>query len=168
MVSVGAEAPDFILPALDGLEYGLHEARGKGPVLLMFWHADCRAAREIVPYVNRLYDGYENIGWSFWTIAQDGASEAGAFAREHGLRPTVLVDGPALRVSDLYDPEAVPALYLIEPGDGVTLDSYGVVKDDLNQISRRIAGFAGAAYVEVAPGDDGRPSYMPGCGPLHV
>ncbi len=167
MVTTGSEPPDFTLPGLDGLTYALHEALGKGPVLLAFWHAQCGACKTAAPYFNRLYAAYENLGWSFWTIAQDGEADARAFAETYALRPTVLLDRPALAVSDAYDPDVTPTLYLIEPGRGVTIECGGFDKEALNEISRRIAAYAGAEYVEVAPAYDGVPRYAPGCSPLH-
>ncbi|MHB8683265.1 MAG: TlpA family protein disulfide reductase [Dehalococcoidia bacterium] len=137
MVQPGAPAPDFTLPGLDGLDYALHEALGKGPALLAFWQKDCGTCK--LP-----------------------AAGAAGFVRQYAFRPTVLVDGPALGVSRIYDPDATPTLYLIEPEAGVTLVSAGFVKDELNEISRRIAQYAGAAYVEVAPADDGNPPFKPG------
>ncbi len=162
MVQPGAPAPDFTLPGLDGLEYALHEALGKGPALLAFWQKDCGTCKLAAPYLDRLYDAYENLTWSFWAICQNDAAGAAGFVRQHAFRPTVLVDGPALGVSRIYDPDATPTLYLIEPEAGVTLVSAGFVKDELNAISRRIAAYAGAAYVEVAPADDGNPAFKPG------
>jgi peroxiredoxin len=162
MVSAGAEAPDFTLRGLDGLEYALHEALGKGPVLLAFWQAGCGACRIAAPYFNRLYDAYENLGWSFWTIAQDAETDARAFAGEHALRPTVLVDGPQLTVSDAYDPDSTPTMYLVEPNGEVSIEASGFDKEALNEISRRVAGFTASDYVEVAPDGDGNPPYRPG------
>lgn len=162
MVTSGADAPDFTLPGLDGLDYALHEARGKGPVLLAIWQAGCGTCRLAAPYLNRLYDAYENLGWSFWAIAQDSADPAREFVRAHDFRPTVLIDAPAFAVSDAYDPDATPTFYLIEPGQGVTIDAGGFDKDALNEISRRIAGYTGADYVEVAPAGDGNPPFKPG------
>jgi peroxiredoxin len=162
MIGPGDRAPGFTLAGLDGLEYSLHEAIGKGPVLLAFWQADCGACRLAAPYLSRLYVAYENIGWSFWAVAQDDAATAGAFVREHRFRPTVLLDAPSLAVSKRYDPDATPTLYLVEPDGAVTLVSSGFDKSDLNEISRRIAGYCAADYVEVAPVDDGNPAFKPG------
>ncbi|MDE3094702.1 MAG: TlpA family protein disulfide reductase [Chloroflexota bacterium] len=162
MVQPGAAAPDFTLPGLDGLEYALHEAVGKGPVLLAFWQKDCGTCKLAAPYLDRLYDAYENLTWSFWAICQNDAGGAASFVRQYGFRPTVLVDGPGLGVSRIYDPESTPTLYLIEPEQGVTLVSTGFAKDELNEISRRVAGYAGAEYVEVAPPGDGAPPFKPG------
>ncbi|MGH7622745.1 MAG: peroxiredoxin family protein [Gemmatimonadaceae bacterium] len=153
---------DFTLPGLDGLDYSLHEALGKGPVLLAFWQTECGACKLAAPYFNRLYDAYENLTWSFWAICQEDAPEARAFVRKYNFRPTVLIDAPALTVSQAYDPPSTPTLYLIEPDAGITIESSGFAKDDLNAISGRIAEYAGAAYIEVAPADDGSPAFKPG------
>jgi peroxiredoxin len=156
------QAPDFTLPGLDGLDYSLHEALGKGPVLLAFWQTECSACKLAAPYFNRLYDAYENLTWSFWAICQEDAAAATEFVRRYSFRPTVLIDAPSLAVSRAYDPPSTPTLYLIEPDHGVTLESAGFAKDELNAISRRIAEYAGAEYVEVAPADDGNPPFKPG------
>ncbi|MBF6599496.1 MAG: TlpA family protein disulfide reductase [Dehalococcoidia bacterium] len=155
-------APDFTLSGLDGLDYALHEGLGKGPVLLAFWQTECPACALAAPYFNRLYDAYENLTWSFWAICQEGAAAAAGFVRRHDFRPTVLVDAPALAVSRAYDPPSTPTLYLVEPPGRVMVASAGFVKDELNAISRRIAEYAGAEYVEVAPADDGAPAFKPG------
>lgn len=162
MIDTNDRAPDFTLPALDGLTYALHEADADGPLLLAFWQAGCGACRLAAPYLNRLDRAYENIGWSFWTICQDEAEAARAFVQRHDFSPLVLVDGPGLTVSRLYDPDATPTVYLIEPGATVSLVSRGFDKDDLNEISRRVARYTGADYVEVAPADDGNPRFKPG------
>jgi peroxiredoxin len=162
VIGPGDRAPGFTLQGLDGLEYSLHEAVGKGPVLLAFWQAGCGSCKLAAPYLSRLYGAYENIGWSFWAVAQDDAAAAGAFVRKHGFRPTVLLDAPALTVSQRYDPDATPTLYLVEPDGVVSLVSSGFDKGELNEISRRVAGYCAADYVEVAPADDGNPAFKPG------
>jgi peroxiredoxin len=162
MVSTGARAPDFSLKGLDGLTYSLHETLGKGPLLLAFWQAHCGACRMAAPYFNRLHESYENLTWSFWTVAQDGEADARQFVEAHALRPTVLIDRPNLAVSDLYDPESTPTIYLIEPSGTVALEATGFDKAALNDASRLIAAYAGAEYVEVAPAGDGNPDFKPG------
>jgi peroxiredoxin len=162
MIGVGERAPDFELPGLDGLTYALHEADADGPVLLAIWRSTCGTCRLAAPYLSRLADAYENLGWTFWAIAQDDAAAARAFVQQYGFTPTVLVDGPALAVSRAYDPETTPTLWLVEPGKGVTLVSEGFSKEDLNEISRRVAGYVGAEHVEVAPDGDGNPRFKPG------
>ena len=162
MVQAGATPPDFTLHGLDGREYSLHEATGKGPVVLVFWQKNCGACKLAAPYLNRLYEAYENFTWSFWAISQNDDAEAAAFVLDFGFRPTVLIDAPSFTASRLFDPDATPTLYVIEPEHGVTLVSHGFVKDELNAVSRTIAGYAAAEYVEIAANGDGNPKFKPG------
>ncbi len=74
----------------------------------------------------------------------------------------MLIDAPSFAASRLYDPDATPTLYVIEPELTVSMVSAGFDKDGLNGISKRIAGYAGAPYVEVAQADDGNPAFKPG------
>ncbi len=161
MIDTGDIAPDFTLPGLDGLAYSLHEA-GSEPLLLAVVQTDCGACKLAAPYLNRLHAAYENIGWAFWIVVQDEELDARAFVAQYELRATVLVDGPGLMVSAAYDPDATPTLYLIEPERRVTLVSRGFDKEELNEISRRVARYTGSDYVEVAPADDGNPAFKPG------
>lgn len=162
MIETGDHAPDFTLPGIDGLRYALHEATGKGPVLLAFWQKDCGTCKLAAPYWNRLYSAYENLSWSFWAVSQNDRAGAADFAHRYELAPTVLVDGPGLAGSRQYDPDATPTLYMVEPDGSVSAVSSGFSKDDLNAISRRIAEYAGADYVEVAQEGDGNPRFKPG------
>ena len=114
MVTAGSDAPDFMLPGLDGRQYALREAATAGPVLLVFWQAGCGACKMVAPYLTRLHESYDNVGWTFWTIAQDGPDEARRFVAERGFRPTVLVDGPALEVSDPQVERSTPGFRPIE------------------------------------------------------
>ena len=162
MVSTNDTAPDFTLPALDGLTYSLHEALDKGPLLLVFLQAHCGACKTAAPYLNRLYDAYENIGWSFWCVSQDDEATAREFAQQHDFRPTLLIDRPAFAASDAYDPEETPSLYLIEPDGRTSIATGGFDKEALNDISARVAAYTGADPVIVAPEDDGVPAFKPG------
>ena len=162
MIQPGDRAPDFTLPGIDGLNYALHEAIGKGPVVLVLWQKDCGTCKLAAPYWSRLYDAYENLNWSFWAVSQNDAAGAADFAGRFALRPTVLVDGPGLAVSEIYDPDATPTIFVIEPDASVSMVAAGFDKDELNAVSRRIAEYAGADYVAVAPADDGNPRFKPG------
>jgi peroxiredoxin len=159
----GQDAPDFALLGLDGRMHSLRDARNAGLVLLVFWQAGCGACKMVAPYLTRLHETYENAGWTFWTICQDGPDEAQRFVADRTLAPTVLVDGPTLAVSDLYDPPATPTYYLIGPGAaGVTFVADGFDKEALNEISRTVAEYTRMQYSELAPPDDGNPAFKPG------
>jgi peroxiredoxin len=161
MVNAGSEVPDFTLPGLDGRTHALHDVRATGPLLLVFWQAGCGACKMVAPYLNRLHEIYPRRGWTFWTIAQDAADDARRFVEQYAFTPTVLVDGPSLEVSDLYDPPSTPTMYVIESGSA-ELVADGFDKEVLNDVSRRVAGITGTPYVEIAPPNDGQPAFKPG------
>lgn len=158
----GNPAPDFELGGLDGYDYALHEACGKGPVLLAFWRADCDTCRFVAPYWNRLYEAYENLTWSFWAISQDPADDAAAFVRNVTFRPTVLVDSPDLSVSRAYDPDSLPTLFLIEPSREISIVSPGWEKAVFEQIAHRVAAYSGEEEEVVLPVGADIPENRPG------
>ena len=162
MATTGALAPEFTLTDLDGTGHRLSDALDQGPVLLVIWQAGCGTCKLAAPYLNRLRESYPDAGWTFWMVAQDAASAAGAFAGTFTLRPTVLVDGPEMTVSDAYDPDATPAFYLIESDGHIDAAFDGFDKEWLNEVSRRIAGHLGEPYAEIAPPDDGVARFRPG------
>lgn len=68
LLKPGVEAPDFILPMVNGYRVQLSELRGKY-VLLDFWASWCPDCRKDIPQVKELYAKYgqkvEFIGVSF-------------------------------------------------------------------------------------------------------
>jgi len=158
----GAPAPHFTLLALDGREYSLPDDRGDEPLLLAFFRVKCATCDVAYPYINRLKDAYP-AGWQLWSVCQDDRERAAEYAERFSLNHPVLLDAAELEVSRLYDPPSTPALYLIGRDGRVEFTSEGFVKDDLNELGRRIAHLVGAEAVEIAPADDGSPALKPGC-----
>jgi len=158
----GALAPHFTLLALDGREYSLPSDRGDEPLLLAFFRVKCATCDVAYPYLNRLKDAYLG-GWQLWSVCQDDPERAAEYARRFALAHPVLLDGAQMEASRLYDPPSTPALYLIGREGRIEFTSEGFAKDDLNEISRRIADFVGAKAVEIAAQDDGHPALKPGC-----
>ncbi len=161
MIEAGAPAPPFTLPATDGLDYSLAGGSQDGATLLVFFKSTCGTCDLAFPYVNRLRDAYPE-GWRLWAIAQDPPETARAYARRHGIGCPVLVDAPAYRVSKLYDPPATPTLVLVDADAAIAYTTYGFAKDDLNEVSRRIAGYLGVEASIAAPADDSNPPFKPG------
>ncbi len=161
MTEAGALAPPFTLPAIDGRHYALPNDLQGQPGLLVFFKTTCPTCDLAFPYVNRLRDAYPN-GWQLWGIAQDPPDTARDYARRHSIRCPVLVDAPAYQVSKLYDPPATPTLVLIDANGTIAYTTHGFAKDDLNELSCRIAAYTSAEVKIVAPPDDGNPSFKPG------
>jgi peroxiredoxin len=161
-VEQGDRAPDFSLTGTDGETYRLSEALTRGPALLVFFKTTCGTCDLAFPYINRLAESYAGGGWSLWSIAQDPAEAASAYAGEHGIATAVLPDVDRYAVSKAYDPPATPTLYLIDGEGTVAEKSWGFSKADLNAISSALAGLLGREGTVVAETDDGNPDFKPG------
>ncbi len=161
ILEAGALAPPFTLLGIDGREHAFpREAEGE-PVLLVFFKTTCATCDVTFPYLNRLRAEYAG-GWQMWAIAQDRPQQASEYASRFDMRYPVLIDAPAYAVSRLYDPPATPTLFLVGPDGRVAYTTYGFAKADVNEVSRRIAGYVGAEPRVVAPAGDGRPDFKPG------
>ncbi len=158
----GALAPHFTLLGIDGREYALPGDRGDDPLLLAFFRVKCATCDVAYPYINRLKDAYPE-GWRLWSICQDDPQRAAEYAARFSLAHPVLLDAPELEASRLYAPPSTPALYLVGRDGRIEMTSEGFAKEDLNEISRRIAGLVGADAAEIAPAEDGNPALKPGC-----
>jgi peroxiredoxin len=161
MLETGALAPHFTLLGTDGREYALPNALDGQPAVLVFFKTTCPTCDLAFPYLNRLREAYPE-GWHLWAIAQDPPEKAGAYADRLGIHYPVLVDAPGYEASILYDPEATPTIFLVGDNGRTEMDAYGFAKDDLNEISRRLAERFGVDPVVVAPDDDGQPAFKPG------
>jgi peroxiredoxin len=166
-IEPGTFAPPFTLPALGGGEFSLPGDAGGLPVLLAFFRVSCDTCDVAFPYINRLGQAYPD-GWHPWAISQDTAERAAPYRDRFSITAPVLIDDPALAVSRAYDPLSTPTLVLIGPDGKVEYVSEGFAKDDLNEISARLAARLGLAAVEVASGDDGNPAMKPGCMARHL
>jgi peroxiredoxin len=166
-VEVGAEAPPFRLPSLDGGSLSQPGDAGGLPLLLAFFRVSCDTCDVAFPYINRLQTAYP-AGWRLWAISQDSAERTLGYRHRFAITCPVLIDDPALAVSRAYDPPSTPTLVLIGPDGSVEYVSEGFAKDDLNEISARLAARLGVAAVEVAAADDGNPAMKPGCMARHL
>lgn len=163
----GAIASHFALLGLDGREYTLPGDLESQPAVIVFFRTGCPTCDIAFPYINQLREAYPE-GWRLWAVSQDAPEKAGPYAEKYGLTYPVLIDAPALMVSRAYDPPSTPTLYLVGADGRVEYTSEGFAKDDLNELSRRIAAHLGAAPIEIAPADDGVPAMKPGCMARHL
>jgi Peroxiredoxin len=166
-IETGMSATPFTLPTLDGGEISLPGDVGRLPLLLAFFRVSCDTCDVAFPYINRLQAAYPD-GWRLWAVSQDAAERTAAYRDRFAITCPVLIDDPALAVSRAYDPPSTPTLVLIGPEGSVEYVSEGFAKDDLNEISARLAARLGVAAVEVAPADDGNPAMKPGCMARHL
>jgi peroxiredoxin len=161
VTAVGDRATDFTLADRDGQEHRLSDALAAGPVVLAFFKADCAACTLAFPYLERLALAHPT-GVTVWGICQNPARAADWFARNTGVTFPLLIDREGLPVSRDYDPPATPTILLIAPDGSVRTGHHGFSKPELNALAARVAATLGDAPVEIAPADDGKPSFRPG------
>lgn len=120
--------------------------------LLAFFETDCPTCRLLLPYLKNLP--------KVQGISQDDPDSTRALVQELRLPYAVIVDQD-LELSRRYDPETVPALFLIDDAGNVLRKSIGFDKGDLNELA------AALGVGPVAPPYDGNPERKPGCGSRH-
>jgi peroxiredoxin len=167
VLETGALAPHFTLLGTDGREYSLPGGLGGKPAVLVFFKDKCDTCDIAFPYINRLLEAYPDGGWTLWAVAQEPADKAREYAERLGIVFPVLIDAPEYDVSTMYDPESTPTLFLLDGRGRTVFETYGFVKDDLNELARRLADAIGAEPVVIAAAGDGQPGMRPGCMPRH-
>ena len=89
---VGAPAPDFTLPTVNGLSVTLSDYRGK-PVMLNFWTTGCEPCRRHIPY---LLEASEEMakegGLEFFTVSQEEEATLRKFMQQEGYVFVVALD----------------------------------------------------------------------------
>ena len=117
-ITVGADAPDFEVPQLDGTAIKLSDLRGKY-VLLDFWASWCRPCRGENPNVLKNYNAYKDKNFTVFQVSLDKTKEAweGAIKADglgdwyHGSDLKFWQCAPA----QLYNVRSIPSNFLIDP-----------------------------------------------------
>ena len=161
MLAVGDTAPDFALPDADGAPRHLADALAAGPVVLGFLKADCATCNLAFPYLEQLRSAYPNGDWTIWGVCQHPSPAARWFAKNTGVTFPLLIDGEDFPVSRAYDPDATPTIFLLD-GGAVRSVQIGFAKSDMNDLAGLVADRLGRPPIQIAPADDGKPSFRPG------
>jgi peroxiredoxin len=137
----GNTAPDFSLPALDDGKFSLQDALKKGPVLAAFFKVSCPVCQFTFPYLERIYKAHGDGNITVVGISQNDRRDTAAFLKEYGVTfPTLFDDPDGYAVSNAYGLTNVPTLFLIGPDSQIEISSVGWVKQDVEDINRKLAG----------------------------
>ena len=143
----GATHP-FTLEQIDSGPVSLETLSDRGPVVLVFAHADCPTSTLTLRRLAALGD---NPGVRLACIAEETPSGAARLARRTGIRFPMLAEESPFEVSRAYGIETVPTAVRIDPGSGVT---------------DTVVGWDASGYARLlgtpVPEDD--PIRKPGCG----
>lgn len=117
-VKVGSTAPDFVLLDLNGEEYQFSDYAGKG-VFLNFWGTWCEPCKREMPYIERQYQHYKNLGVEVLAVNVGESNIAVEnFAKEYGLTFPILLD-KKLEVLNAYGVDPLPTTFLIDKNGNV-------------------------------------------------
>src|SRR3972149_6653843 len=108
----GERAPDFTLKSISGKNLKLSEFRGR-VILVNFWATWCKPCKEELPYFNRLYSKYRDVGLEVLGINIDKDSlQASGMSQALNLTFPILLDPPG-QVSSLYKIRSMPTTFVI-------------------------------------------------------
>jgi peroxiredoxin len=125
--------------------------------LLVFFETDCPTCQLALPYLNVLKrDSVQVIG-----LSQDDERSTREFVSQLKTSYPVELDR-GLKITRAYDPQTVPAFYLLDENGQVEQTLVGFDKKGLNELA------AALGQPQIAPSDDGAPSWKPGCSSRHL
>jgi len=112
-VQAGDQAPDFVLEDMNGNNVQLSDLKGKG-VFLNFWGTWCKPCEKEMPYMDKQYSHFKNLGVEILAVnigESDIAIES--FVNRHGLTFPILKDKDRA-VTEAYDITPIPTTFLID------------------------------------------------------
>src|SRR6266567_1086768 len=137
-------------PVIPGMQTGKK-------ALLVFFETDCPTCQLMLPYLNVLAkDSVQVIA-----ISQDGEAPTREFARAMQINYRIELDH-GLKLSRAYNPQTVPALFLLDENGRVAQSLIGFDKTALNNLA------AALNHAPIALPDDGAPAWKPGCSSRHL
>ena len=138
-IAVGAAAPSFTLPALDGTPVSLDSLLGRKPLLLEFWATWCGSCKAMLPRLREAHARWgrdvEFIGVNV-TISETRDSVAAWLAREVPPFRTVWdADGEAARA---FDAQATSFIVIVDRRGRVAYTGSGGTQN-IEPVLRQVA-----------------------------
>ncbi len=144
----GTTAPHLSLHSLDGQAFCLpHDS----PAVLIFFKSECPTCQYAIPFferlfVNKLKDRDDRL--AFVGISQNDAGETREFVKQYGVTfPVLLEERSKYAISNAYGLTNVPTIFLISAQGTVEFTSVGWMREDMNELNRRIANLTDAVPV---------------------
>jgi len=156
----GTQAPEFSLPTVsnqkDGGKFSLQSALQQGPVLAAFFKISCPVCQYTFPFLERIHQAHGDKKITVVGISQNDQRDTSAFLKEYGVTFPILLDDPnGYAVSNAYGLTNVPTLFLIGQDGKIEVSSVGWVKQEIEDINRKLAAAQQAALPPIfQPGED--------------
>jgi cytochrome c-type biogenesis protein len=128
---IGAVARDYTATTLAGESVSLSSMRGK-VVLLNLWATWCTPCRMETPYLQSVFEEYEDQGFDIVGISMDtgdAADDVAMFVEEYAVTYTILHD-PQMAGMELYQVLGLPATFLIDREGVLRWMRYGPIPED--------------------------------------
>ena len=133
---VGAPAPAFDLPDLEGEAVTLESLRSLGkPILLVFTEPGCGYCEELLPEVGRWQEELADE-FTIALITSDDPEENRALSKEHGLSRMLLEED--WEVSEAYEVDGTPSAVLVNP-DGTIGSSLAEEAEEIEELVSQAA-----------------------------
>ncbi len=134
---VGAQAPDFSLPDLQGRPFTLAGASGKA-VLINFWATWCDPCREELPLLDGIAKKYPDSLRVFAVETGEPEEDVRAFADSLSLTALTILLDPSLAVRDRYLVRGLPTSFFINASGIVVQIKIGAL--DSSEIASILSG----------------------------
>ena len=130
-LEIGAAAPDFNLPGIDGRDHSLNEFAGSKILMVIFTANHCKTAQAYEQRIIQLVKDYRARGVAIVAIApndsqavslselvysdlNDSFEELKIRAQERGFNFPYLYDGDSQKVSLAYGPVSTPHVFIFD------------------------------------------------------
>ena len=138
-LQIGASAPDFALPSLQGSNLRLSEYRSD-VVVLNFMASWCNRCSDALPALNSIYDTYQPEGLQVLAVGVDFSSaKAAAFADALQPKFPLLADDSENSVSKAYELENLPLTLVIDREGRIRFVHKSFDKDTGQQLAAQVA-----------------------------
>ncbi len=134
MLTLGHRAPEFTLTDVNGERHTLDRRL----TLAIFFKTNCPTCQYAWPFYERLYQAYKNAGLQVWGISQHNLEKTRAYQDAYGATFPHLVDAD-WRVSRKYDPDFVPAGFLIDAGKKIIANFASWDREQFERLSQQVA-----------------------------
>src|SRR5580693_5558759 len=163
VLTVGTQAPDFELKAMDGKSFVLHDELAHGAVVLAFFKVSCPTCQYAFPFLERLERAYGHKGVRIVGVSQNDPRETANFTKEFGVTfPVLLDDTHKYPVSNAYGLTNVPTIFWIAPDGEIEVSSVGWDRKEIEEINRKAAQINGQGPKPVFRNDEQVADYRPG------
>lgn len=134
-LDVGAPAPSFANPHINGTYLMSKNVFGKGWVLLDFFATDCEPCKKELPELQKMVDEFGPKGFVVLIIATDpqGVLLVKPFVESQKVELPLVIDRYRV-TTERYGVTLIPSVFLVDPKGAIAFKAEGYTETTLEQI----------------------------------